>query len=46
MRRRNAPKTTATARAIAAKCILDRAYGKAPQFINTTDAEQFRRFAT
>ena len=43
MWRRNDPKTTATARAIAAECIFDRAYSKAPQFINTTDAEQFRR---
>src|SRR5262245_3077986 len=38
----NDPKATATARAMAADRILDRAYGKPPQ-LNTTDAGQFRR---
>jgi hypothetical protein len=38
----NDPKATATARAMAADRILDRAYGKPPQ-LNTTDAVQFRR---
>jgi len=38
----NDPKATATARAMAADRILDRAYGKPPQ-LNTADAQQFRR---
>src|SRR5262245_16024710 len=38
----NDPKATATARAMAADRILDRAYGKPPQF-HTNDAGQFRR---
>src|SRR5262245_31859075 len=38
----NDPKASATARAMAADRILDRAYGKPPQ-LNTTDAAQFRR---
>jgi hypothetical protein len=38
----NDRKATASARAIAADRILDRAYGKPPQ-LNTTEAEQFRR---
>jgi hypothetical protein len=38
----NDPKATASARAMAADRILDRAYGRPPQ-LNTTDAGQFRR---
>jgi hypothetical protein len=38
----NNPKATASARAMAADRILDRAYGKPPQ-LTTTDAGQFRR---
>jgi hypothetical protein len=38
----NNPKATASARAMAADRILDRAYGRPPQF-HTSDAEQFRR---
>jgi hypothetical protein len=36
------PKATATARAMAADRILDRAYGRPPQ-LSTSDAGQFRR---
>ena len=38
----NKPKATASARAMAADRILDRAYGK-PLQLNTADAGQFRR---
>ena len=38
----NNPKTTASARAMAAERLLDRGYGKPPQ-LNTTDAGQFKR---
>ena len=38
----NNPKTTASARAMAADRVLDRGYGRPPQ-LNTTDAGQFKR---